>query len=63
MATQYRFLAGLFAMGERGAMQDRQLAWLKQRKMCKGDRICLNKRYDERIHELNAIYARIDKPL
>ncbi len=63
MATQYRFLKGLFAMGVRGAMQDRQQAWLEQRKSCKSDSTCLNKRYDERIRELNAIYERIDKPL
>ncbi len=63
MATQYRFLTGLFAMGGRGAMQDRQRAWLEQRKVCKSDSNCLNKRYDERIRELNALYAHIDKPL
>ncbi|NDJ57236.1 hypothetical protein GWD52_09560 [Enterobacteriaceae bacterium 4M9] len=63
MATQYRFLKGLFAMGGRGAMQDRQQVWLKQRKSCKSDSTCLNKRYDERIRELNTIYERINKPL
>lgn len=63
MATQYRFLKGLFAMGARGAMQDEQRTWLKRRQDCGSDSLCLDKRYDERIRELNAIYDRIDKPL
>lgn len=63
MATQYRFLKGLFAMGGRGAMQDDQQAWLMQRHACGSDSACLNQRYDERIRELNTLYNRIDKPL
>ena len=30
MSVKYHFLRGLFAMGGRGAMQDRQQDWLRQ---------------------------------
>ncbi|MBK4714197.1 hypothetical protein J0B02_10750 [Enterobacteriaceae bacterium YMB-R22] len=63
MATKYRFLTGLFAMGGRGAMQDEQQAWLEKRRACGGNIRCLGARYDERLRQLNAIYSRIDKPL
>lgn len=63
MATQYRLLKGLFAMGARGAMQDQQQQWLKSRRACGGDSACLNQRYDERLRQLDAIYQRIDRPL
>ncbi len=63
MATQYRLLKGLFAMGGQGAMQDQQQAWLKSRQACGGDVACLNQRYDERLKQLDTIYQRIDRPL
>ncbi len=63
MATQYRLLKGLFAMGGQGAMQDQQQAWLKSRRACGGDVACLSQRYDERLRQLDAIYQRIDRPL
>lgn len=63
MSTKYRFLKGLFAMGARGAMQDDQQAWLKQRQACGTNRACLNTRYDERLKQLDITYAHINKPL
>ncbi|HFZ8995948.1 TPA: lysozyme inhibitor LprI family protein [Citrobacter freundii] len=63
MNTKYQFLKGLFAMGRRGALQDDQRSWLKQRQQCKADVACLTKAYDERLQQLDAIYDTIDKPL
>lgn len=63
MATTYRLLTGLFAMGARGAMQDQQRQWLTSRHQCGADVPCLNRRYDERLRQLDAIYGRINKPL
>jgi uncharacterized protein len=63
MTTKYQFLSGLFAMGARGDMQDRQQNWLKQRKQCGSNTTCLATSYNQRIAELNAIYQNIQKPL
>ncbi|SDO43932.1 lysozyme inhibitor LprI family protein [Pseudomonas jinjuensis] len=63
MATTYRLLSGLFAMGVRGDMQDAQQAWLKQRRACGADRACLEKRYRQRLGALQKLYDGIDKPL
>lgn len=63
MSTKYQFLKGLFAMGRRGTMQDDQQSWLKTRKQCGSDTACLNRAYDTRLQQLDAIYASIDKPL
>jgi uncharacterized protein len=63
MATKYQFLKGLFAMGGQGAMQDQQQAWLKERHSCGSDVTCLTTQYNKRISALDAIYAKIDKPL
>ncbi|HGN3157249.1 TPA: lysozyme inhibitor LprI family protein [Pseudomonas aeruginosa] len=63
MSVKYHFLHGLFAMGGRGAMQDRQQDWLRQRRRCGGDTDCLSRAYAQRIDELDKQYAGIDKPL
>ena len=53
MATQYTLLRGMLLMGGRGALIDEQHEWLNERAKCGGDKKCLNKRYDERIEELD----------
>lgn len=63
MATTYRLLKGLFAMGARGNMQDQQQQWLGQRRQCASNTTCLNQRYDERLKQLQATYDNINKPL
>lgn len=63
MATTYRLLSGLFAMGARGAMGDAQLTWLDQRRACGADKACLKQRYRERLGALQKIYDGIKKPL
>lgn len=63
MATTYRLLSGLFAMGVRGDMGDAQLTWLEQRRACGANKACLKQRYQERLAALQKIYDKIDKPL
>ena len=63
MATTYRLLSGLFAMGMRGNMGDAQLAWLEQRRACGANKACLKQRYQERLAALQKIYDGIDKPI
>ncbi|AFJ47458.1 lysozyme inhibitor LprI family protein [Shimwellia blattae] len=63
MATTYRLLSGLFAMGTRGNMQDAQQQWLARRHQCGSHIQCLNQRYDERLKQLQTLYDNIDKPL
>lgn len=63
VATMLRLLAGLFAMGQRGAMMDAQQVWLEQRKACGADLACLRAAYAQRRSELDAVYQAIDRPL
>lgn len=53
MATQYTLLRGMLLMGGRGALIDEQREWLAERAKCAADKKCLNKRYDERIDQLD----------
>ncbi len=59
MATLYEVLTSLVAMGQRGDIQDRQRAFLKQRAACGADEACLSKAYVKRIDELQAGLQRI----
>lgn len=63
MATMYDLISGLFAMGTRGDMQDRQNQWIDQRKTCGTDIECLRRAYEQRILQLDEIYKQIPKPL
>ncbi|QXI26483.1 lysozyme inhibitor LprI family protein [Pseudomonas vanderleydeniana] len=63
MATTYRLLRGLFAMGNRGAMQDEQLTWLAERNACGSDNACIERQYQKRLGQLKQRYDRIEKPL
>lgn len=62
MATLYKVLTHLLAMGGRGAVQDEQTEWLASRGQCGADVACLTQRYDQRIAALNAgleeVYSR-----
>lgn len=53
VATQYTLLRGMLLMGGRGALIDEQREWLSERAKCEADKKCLNKRYDERIDQLD----------
>lgn len=63
VATTYRLLRGLFAMGMRGNLGDSQLAWLEQRRACGANRACLKQRYQERLDALQKVYDGIEKPI
>lgn len=63
MATMYDLISGLFAMGTRGDMEDRQKQWLEQRATCGTDITCLHAAYEQRIKQLEEIYKQIPKPL
>lgn len=63
VATTYRLLRGLFAMGMRGNLGDSQLAWLEQRRACGANKSCLKQRYEERLDALQKVYDGIEKPI
>jgi len=63
MTVMFDFLRGLHAMGVAGAMRDEQRAWLARRHACGGDRACLSRLYAGRVHELQAAYDALDKPI
>lgn len=63
MVTTFDLLAGLFAMGTRGNMQDDQVAWLKERQACKADAACIRDAYARRMKQLDDIYNNIDRPI
>lgn len=56
MATLFEVDGHLLAMGGRGALQDAQVAWLKDRRRCGGDVACLTRRYDARLAELQRVF-------
>jgi uncharacterized protein len=47
------------AMGGRGALQDAQRQWLRDRRNCGSQRACLNRSYDRRLSDLNRSMERI----
>lgn len=59
VATLYRVVTSLVAMGQRSTLEDAQREWLTARDACRGDRVCLVKAYASRARELNAVLADI----
>ncbi|MDQ0466952.1 uncharacterized protein QO010_004749 [Caulobacter ginsengisoli] len=59
MALLYDITRRLVPMGTRGAIMDRQVAWLRQRRSCGGDRNCIGRAYNMRIAELNQVMERV----
>lgn len=59
MATMFELEGHLLAMGGRGALQDAQVAWLKQRRRCGADVACLTRSYDRRLAELQRTFDTI----
>lgn len=62
MVTTFDLLSGLFAMGNRGVMQDEQITWLKKRQACDADVACLKAAYDERLKQLQDGYNSLTRP-
>ena len=55
MSVMLKIAKGFVAMGQRGAIQDDQVAWLKARQACGADRLCLRRSYDGRIAEIQTV--------
>jgi uncharacterized protein len=59
MALLYDINRKTLAMGGRGALQDAQWRWLRDRRGCGANRACLNRAYDRRLGELERSMERI----
>jgi uncharacterized protein len=59
MSVLYDINKRTLAMGGRGAMQDAQQQWLRDRRKCGANRSCLNRAYDRRLDELERSMERI----
>lgn len=59
MALLYDINRKTLAMGGRGALQDAQGRWLRDRRGCGPNRACLNRAYDRRLGELERSMERI----
>lgn len=59
MSVLYDINKRTLAMGGRGALQDAQQQWLRDRRSCGANRTCLNRSYDKRLAELERSMERI----
>ena len=59
MSVLYDINKRTLAMGGRGALQDSQQDWLRDRRKCGANRACLNRSYDKRLDELERSMERI----
>jgi uncharacterized protein len=55
MATLYEWTTQFVAMGQRGAIQDDQRAFIRAREQCGPDLACLLGTYDRRIDQLQMV--------
>lgn len=62
MATEFKWLSGMYAMGVRGELQDQQTAWLKTRQACQSDAACIRKAYEDRLKVFEDDYNRFERP-
>jgi uncharacterized protein len=62
MATEFKWLSGMYAMGVRGELQDQQTAWLKTRQACQSDTACIRKAYEERLKAFEDDYNKFERP-
>jgi uncharacterized protein len=59
MAVLYDINRKTLAMGGRGALEDQQRQWLRDRRGCGAQRACLNRSYDRRLGDLERSMERI----
>jgi uncharacterized protein len=57
MATMFDLASRMVAMGERDGLKTVQSKWLEARAKCEGDVACLTGIYDQRIADLEKIFA------
>ncbi len=62
MVTTFELITGLMPMGNRGVVQDEQVAWLSKRQACKADLTCLRAAYTDRLAQLKNAYDVIERP-
>ena len=62
LATAYHLLQQQLLMGGRGALQDEQQAWLRQRRQCGTDHQCLTQHYAQRQQALDTLYHQHVQP-
>lgn len=62
MVTTFELITGLLPMGNRGVVQDEQVAWLSKRQACNADLACLRASYTERLAQLKTVYDMIERP-
>lgn len=62
MVTTFELITGLLPMGNRGVVQDEQVAWLSKRQACNADLACLRAIYTERLAQLKTVYDMIERP-
>lgn len=55
MVTMFKIATGFVAMGQRGHIDDDQVAWLTKRHACKTDVTCLKEAYGTRIRALQQV--------
>jgi uncharacterized protein len=60
MATLYEWTTQLVAMGQRGAIQDDQRAFIQEREQCKAQTACILGLYDRRIDKLTLVMNAIE---
>ncbi|UDQ90768.1 hypothetical protein LJE71_07150 [Xanthobacter autotrophicus] len=59
MATLYGVITKMVGMGQRGAIQDDQRAWLVERAACKADAACISAAYQTRIRAIEGMLSDI----
>jgi uncharacterized protein len=52
MVTMFKIATSFVGMGERGAIDDAQVAWLAKRHTCRADAACLHAAYGVRVRQL-----------
>lgn len=62
MVTTFELITGLLPMGNRGVVQDEQVAWLSKRQACNADLACLRAAYTERLAQLKTVYDLVERP-
>lgn len=63
MVTTFDLLTGLMPMGNRDAIRDEQVTWLKTRQACGADTMCLKNAYEARMKQLDTAYKSLIRPI
>jgi len=61
MASLYQWATSFVAMGQRGAIQDDQITFIKKREGCGANTKCIQGVYDARIKQLEAVMDNVKR--